>query len=139
MGASILDRLIDDGDAERVDASSVDAYLDAQPETATALFFTGDPAKKLETADLAVILREIARGRRGSLRLAVVDRKDEAALMKAYGVSTLPSAVFMAGRRRLDVIPKVKDWAVYERKIPEIVADAQKGAQAAAETGVAHG
>ncbi len=138
MPATIIDRLIDDGDADAVDAGSVDAYLDAQPETATALFFTGDPVKKLETADLAVILREIARGQRETLRLAVVDRKDEAALMKAYGVSTLPSAVFMAGRRRIDVIPKVKDWAVYERKIPEIIAEAQMGV-AGTEIGAAHG
>ena len=139
MSQAIIDALIDSGEATLVDGTSIEPYLDAAPATATALFFTGDPAKKLETADLAVILREISRTREGAVRLAVVDRKDERALMGEYDVRTLPSAVFVAGRRRLETIPKVKDWAVYEvkdwavyeQKVDRILARAAEGVDSA--------
>ncbi|MEM9168473.1 MAG: hydrogenase-1 expression HyaE [Pseudomonadota bacterium] len=128
MTATLIDRLIEDGDADVVGAETIGAYLDAAPETVTMLFFTGDPAKKLETPDLAVVLREIKRGRPDDLRLAVVDRADEAKLMKPYGVPMLPSTVFMAGRRRLGVAPKVKDWAFYERAVPDFIREARSPA-----------
>lgn len=135
MGNGIIAHLVESGDADRVDAQTIGTYLDERPRTATMLFFTGDPDKKLETADLAVVLREIKRARNGSLRLAVVDRADEAALMQAYGVSTLPSAVFMAGHRRLGVIPKVRDWSVYEQQIPEFMRAAARNDKAGEDLG----
>jgi len=127
MGQAIIDGMIACGDAVLVDAGSIGDFLRAVPDRASALFFTGDPDKKLETADLAVVLREVKRGAGGALRLAVVDRKDEKALMSNYRVGTLPSVVFYAGERHLETIPKVQNWSVYEEKIPAILARAADG------------
>lgn len=121
MGQAIIDGLIASGDAVLVDAASIDSFLEAAPQTASALFFTGDPNKKLETVDLAIVLREIKRNAGGALRLAVVDRKDEKALMGDYRIGTLPSAAFFVGKRHLETIPKVQNWSVYEAKIPAIL------------------
>ncbi len=124
MGHAIINGLIASGDAVLVDAGNIGKFIEAAPNSVSALFFTGDPEKKLETADLAVVLRELKRGADGALRLAVIDRKDERELMPAYRVGALPSVAFYAGETHLETIPKVQNWSVYEEKMPEIFARA---------------
>lgn len=124
MTHALIDGLIDDGSAQLVTADTLDAFLQEDTPAVSALFFTGDPAKKLESADVAVVLRELERSNPGRLRLAVVDRADEQDLKRRCGVMVLPSVAFFAGDQHLDTIPKIQDWAVYEEKLPKILTKA---------------
>lgn len=102
-----------------VDATTIDAFLaPADGEAAHALlFFTGDPANRAETLDVAVVLPEIlaAFGRR--LRGAVVARAAEAGLSSRFHVAVMPSLVVTRGGETVAVLPKIRDWSEYMEKI----------------------
>lgn len=107
-------------------ASSMDAYLDENFAGLTLLFFTGDPEKKLETADVAVVLREFLNFYEGRVRVGIIDRADEAALMGRAAVLMLPSISIFAGPRHLETIPKIQDWSVYAEKLPALLAQTEE-------------
>lgn len=130
MSQALLEALVTQDGVTPVSADTVDAFLSAGADQLTALFFTGDPEKKLETADVAVVLRELLRQHPTRLRAGVVDRAAEAALMEAHGVFATPSLVFFAGTDRLEVIPKIQDWSVYAQKLPALFERAGCGAPA---------
>lgn len=125
MSQALLDSLVDEPGFRPVTAESLDAYLGQGEGCATALFFTGDPVKKLETADVAVVLRELVRMHPGTLRVGIVSRSDEKALMKQCKVMLFPSVAFFSGAEHLETIAKIQDWSVYEEKIPQILSRAQ--------------
>ncbi len=131
MAESIIDQLIDSGLAETASEDTLDGVLAAHHGKVSALFFTGDAKKKPQTMDLAVVLREIARDHGDALRLVVVERGAEKALTPRFRVTTLPSVAFVAGGRHIETIPKMQDWAVYQEKLPRILAavDADAAAQ----------
>ncbi|TBW40029.1 hydrogenase accessory protein [Siculibacillus lacustris] len=98
-----------------VDATTIDAFLTpAQGEAAHALlFFTGDPAQRSETTDVAVVLPELLAAFAGRLRAAVVARDAEAALAPRFRVVIHPSLVVVRDGRPIAVMPKIRDWSDY--------------------------
>ncbi|MEM1021851.1 MAG: hydrogenase-1 expression HyaE [Pseudomonadota bacterium] len=124
MSQALLDSLVDEPGFTPITADMLDAYLAEGARCATALFFTGDPEKKLETADVAVVLRELVRMYPGSLRVGIIARSDEKTLMKACKVMLFPSVAFFSGQKHLETIAKIQDWSVYEEKIPHILSRA---------------
>lgn len=124
MGQAIIDSMLDLGEATPISAENLDEFTGADEKSASVLFFTGDPVKKLETADLAVVLRELGRKHAGALRVGIVNRGDERNLMKLCRVGTLPSAVFYANGKYVETIPKIQNWSVYEEKVPAIIDNA---------------
>ncbi|MEO0411340.1 MAG: hydrogenase accessory protein [Pseudomonadota bacterium] len=121
MPHRLIQAMIDDGTAELITAQTLDAFLSEETPAVSALFFTGDPEKKLETADVAVVLRELERANPGRLRIAIIDRADEHDLKHRCGVMVLPSVAFFSGSEHLETIPKIQDWAVYAEKLPKIL------------------
>lgn len=115
---STLDEVCD------IEEADLPGFLEAGEGRLTTLFFTGDPDKKLETADVAIVLRELMKLHPGRLRVGLIARSAEPALMKTCAVGALPSLVFYAGTRRLDIIPKIQDWSVYAEKLPRLLAEA---------------
>lgn len=118
-----------------VDATSIEACLaPAAGEAAPVLlFFTGDPATRAETLDVAVVMPEILAAFSHRLRGAVVDRVAEAALASRFHVAVMPSLVVARGGETLAVLPKIRDWSDYMEKIeaalapdaPALVAEAR--------------
>jgi hydrogenase-1 operon protein HyaE len=100
-----------------VDANSIDAFLAPAPDRpeVTILFFTGDPAQRSESDDVAVVLPQILRAFEGQLRAAVVSRTAEDALKSRFHVFVMPSLAITRGAIPLAVIPKIKDWSDYVR------------------------
>ncbi|MEO0413221.1 MAG: hypothetical protein AAF221_15440 [Pseudomonadota bacterium] len=121
MPHRLIQAMLDDGTAELLTAQTLDAFLSEDTPAVSALFFTGDPEKKLETADVAVVLRELERSNPGRLRIGIIDRADEQTLKHRCGVMVLPSVAFFSGTKHLDTIPKIQDWAVYAEKLPKIL------------------
>lgn len=125
MSDGLIKAMLEDGSAISVTAETLEAFLDGDTAAVSALFFTGDPEKKPETADVAVVLRELQRSNPERLRIAIIDRADEHDLKHKCGVMVLPSVAFFAGRKHLDTIPKIQDWAVYAEKLPQIFSKAE--------------
>ena len=102
-----------------VDAGSIDAFLaPAAGEAVHALlFFSGDPAQRSETNDVAVVMPELLAAFAGALRGAVVARGDEDALKTRFGVVVMPSLVVTRGGEPLAVIAKIRDWSEYVERI----------------------
>ncbi len=122
MTHPLLDALIrHDAVTPIADGAAFDALVNDGDARLTAVFFTGDPAKKLETADVAVVLRELLDGHAGALRGALVQAEAEADLMKRCGVFALPGLAFFAGPEHLETIPKIQDWSVYAEKVPTLI------------------
>jgi len=100
-----------------VDLSTIDAFLApaaGEPEH-VILFFTGDPAQRSETDDVAVVLPQILRAFAGRIRAAVVSRDAEEKLKARFHVVVMPSLAITRGPTPLAMIPKIKDWSEYVR------------------------
>jgi hydrogenase-1 operon protein HyaE len=102
-----------------VDETSIDAFLAADPAEAehAIIFFTGDPAQRGETNDVAVVLPEILQTFQGRLRGGVVRRGSEDKLKSRFHVVVMPSLVVMRGSEIMGILPKVRDWSEYMEKI----------------------
>jgi hydrogenase-1 operon protein HyaE len=98
-----------------VDASSIDAFLAtaAGEPPHVLLFFTGDPAQRGESNDVAVILPELLAAFPGRLRAAVVARAAEEALKPRFHVQVVPSLMVTRGAMPLGVMPRIRDWSDY--------------------------
>jgi len=88
---------------------------------AHCLFVPGDPARNLESADVAVILPELHMTFQRAFDCAVVDDAIEAQLRDATGVLKTPSLIFFRDGQLLGGIPKVRDWDDYMARIPQIL------------------
>ncbi|WP_289149349.1 hydrogenase accessory protein [uncultured Salipiger sp.] len=88
---------------------------------AHCLFVPGDPARNLESADVAVILPELHMTFQRAFDCAVVDDAIEAQLREATGVLKTPSLIFFRDGQLLGGIPKVRDWDDYMARIPQIL------------------
>lgn len=98
-----------------VDEHSIDAFLEpARDECPNALlFFTGDPAQRSESLDVAVVLPELLAAFRGRLRAAVVARPAEDTLKARFHVQVVPSLVVTRGAVPLGVMSRIRDWSDY--------------------------
>ena len=109
-----------------VDEHSIDAFLaPAAGEPAnTLLFFTGDPAQRSESNDVAVVLPELLAAFRGRLRAAVVARSAEDTLKNRFHVQVVPSLVVTRGPAPLGVMPRIRDWSDYVATLQTLLAPA---------------
>ena len=107
-----------------VDETTIDAFLaPAAGEAAhTLLFFTGDPATRAETLDVAVVMPEILATFQRRLRGAVVARAAETVLAARFRVAVHPSLVVTRGADPIAVMPKIRDWSEYMEKIDAALA-----------------
>ena len=98
-----------------VDSDNIDAFLSpAAGEAAHALlFFAGDPDKRVEANDVAVVLPELLAAFAPRIRAGVVARYAEAALAPRFQVQVYPSLVLVRGLVSLSVMPRIRGWADY--------------------------
>lgn len=89
---------------------------------AHCVFVPGDPARNLETTDAAVVLPELVASFQHAFDAAVAAPELEAALGAATGVHKTPAFLFFREGRFLGGIPRVRDWADYMARVPEILA-----------------
>ncbi|MDK9696796.1 MAG: hydrogenase accessory protein [Siculibacillus sp.] len=107
-----------------VDETTIDAFLAPAAGEAehTLLFFTGDPATRGETLDVAVVLPEILATFQHRLRGAVVARAAEIALAGRFRVVVHPSLVVTRRGDPVAVFPKIRDWSEYMARIDAALA-----------------
>ena len=105
-----------------VNADTIDVFLAASPESVAVLFFPGDPARMLESNDVATVLPQLLAAFPGRLRGAVVELSAQTALMPRFAIRSLPSLAFQQGDRALGVIARMQDWSVYIERIGMMLA-----------------
>lgn len=119
MTSPLIDRLISEHNFPLIAAANLEDVI-ASAET-RVLFLTGDPARNLESDDVAVILPELVRAFGGRLRPAVVDRAIEQALRERFAIWPTPSLLFVRGGALVGAIAKVRDWDDYLAEIARIL------------------
>ena len=102
-------------------AVAASAYADAPG--LHSVFVPGDPARNLETADVAVILPELRKAFAGRFDCAVVSEAAETAFREATQVYKTPSIVFFRDGRQIGAIPKMRDWSDYLARTAQILAE----------------
>jgi hydrogenase-1 operon protein HyaE len=86
------------------------------------LLLAGDPVRFPEAVDVAVVLPELQRACGGRFAIGVVERKDEDAMARRYGVQRWPSLVFLRDGGYLDTIAGMHDWDEYLRLAAQALA-----------------
>jgi len=102
--------------------ADVDDFLARNPRA--LMFFTGDVAQRPEGLDVAVVVRELATGYRGRLRVGLVDRRDEAALMARFGVVVTPAVVCLRDGEPVELVARMRDWPVFAQACDRLLAPA---------------
>lgn len=92
------------------------------------LFFTGDVAARPEGLDVAVVVRELASSYGDRLRVGLVDRRDEAALMAQFGVVVTPAVVYLRDGQASELVARMRDWPVFAQAAERLLAPADSAA-----------
>ncbi len=88
---------------------------------AAVIVFTGDSLRRTESTDVAVVLRELLRNRTDEVRLGIVDRRDEGALMQKLGVVVFPALVLVRDGEIVEIVARMRDWPVYAQAFDRLL------------------
>jgi len=108
--------------------ADLDDFLARNPRA--LLFFTGDVNTRTEGLDVAVVVRELAAGYTGRLRVGLVDRRDEAGLMARFGVVVTPAVVYMRDGQPAELVARMRDWLVFAQAADRLLAPADESSTA---------
>jgi hypothetical protein len=114
-----FDSLLTTSGCETVTEATIAAFT-ARPGPGM-VFLTGD-AQHPEAEDVAVVVREFLRspgGRR--VRLGVVERRDERAVMEKLGVLVLPALVLMHDGAIQEIIGRMREWQIYQQAFTRLI------------------
>ena len=108
MFSPLLQTIIERESIAVLSEDTIDAFLEKNTES--ALLFTGDYERLVESDDLAVIFPELIKAFRGRITPAVVDRGSERKLQQRYLFNAFPTIVFLRNGAYLGAISRVLDW-----------------------------
>jgi hydrogenase-1 operon protein HyaE len=120
MSHPLIDRLTGDLGWPRLASQSDVAEFTRRPG-AHVVFIPGDPARNLESADVAVILPELRMAFQGRFDCAVADDAIEEWLRTDTGILKTPSLIFYRDGEMVGAIPKVRDWDDYMARVTRIL------------------
>jgi hydrogenase-1 operon protein HyaE len=116
----LLEALASHPACDLIRKADIDDFLARNPRA--LLFFTGDVNARPEGLDVAVVVRELATGYAGRLRVGLVDRRDEAALMARFGVVVTPAVVYMRDGQPGELVARMRDWPVFAQACDRLLA-----------------
>ena len=100
--------------------ADLDDFLGRNPRA--LLFFSGDVAQRPEGFDVAVVVRELLTAYQGRLRVGLIDRRDEAALMPRFGVVVTPAVVYVRDGQPAELVARMRDWPVFAQACDRLLA-----------------
>ncbi|HVN42612.1 MAG TPA: hypothetical protein VMT50_07490 [Steroidobacteraceae bacterium] len=118
--ADLIEALAAHPSCEVIREAALSEFLTRHPRA--LLFFTGDLRQRPEGLDVAVVVRELLEKFSPALRLGLIDRRDEQALMVRFEVVVLPAVVFVADGQKSEVIARMRDWPVYVQACERLLA-----------------
>ncbi len=86
------------------------------------LFFTGDVGRRPEGLDVAVVVRELANDYRDRIRVGLVDRRDDSALMERFGVVVMPAVLYLRDGQPVELVARMRDWPVFAQACERLLA-----------------
>jgi hydrogenase-1 operon protein HyaE len=122
VSADVLDSLAAHPACEVLRKSELADFTARNPRA--LLFFTGDVAARPEGLDVAVVVRELAASFGDRLRVGLVDRRDEAALMSQFGVVVTPAVVYLRDGQATELVARMRDWPVFAQAAERLLAPA---------------
>jgi hydrogenase-1 operon protein HyaE len=123
---NVLESLAAHPACEVLRKADLDGFCARNPRA--LLFFTGDVAARPEGLDVAVVVRELAASYGDRLRIGLVDRRDEAALMAQFGVVVTPAVVFLRDGRGAELVARMRDWPVFAQATDRLLAEQESTA-----------
>jgi len=121
MAHPLIDRLTAEfGYPLLADPDALHAFTNAPG--AHILFVPGDPARNLETPDVAVILPELHTAFQRVFDCAVVADALEKQVREATGIFKTPSLLIYRDGRFLGGVAKVRDWSDYVARLSHYLA-----------------
>jgi len=124
----VLEALASHPACDLIRKADIDDFLARNPRA--LLFFTGDVSARREGLDVAVVVRELAAGYAGRLRVGLVDRRDEAGLMARFGVVVTPAVVYMRDGQPAELVARMRDWLVFAQAADRLLAPADESSTA---------
>ena len=124
--SDLLEALASHPACDLIRKADIDAFL--ARNSRALIFFTGDVAARAEGLDVAVVVRELANGYQDRLRVGLVDRRDEAALMARFGVVVTPAVVYLRDGEPAEVVARMRDWPVFAQACDRLLAPAEASA-----------
>lgn len=100
--------------------ADLDDFIGRNPRA--LLFFSGDVAQRPEGLDVAVVVRELLTNYQGRLRVGLIDRRDETALMTRFGVVVTPAVVYMRDGEPVELVARMRDWPVFAQACDRLLA-----------------
>lgn len=120
MATTPLQRLVEKHRIPMLTLDTFDIWIRERQDV--LLFFSGNPARFPESADVAVILPELLERFRGRLEAAVIDASAEQALQSRYRFDTWPSLLLLRQGNYVGVISRVRSWAEYISDLERLLA-----------------
>ena len=124
--SDVLEALASHPACDLIRRADIDDFLARNPRA--LLFFTGDVNARPEGLDVAVVVRELAASYQGRLRVGLVDRRDEAALMARFGVVVTPAVAYMRDGQPAELVARMRDWPVFSQACDRLLAPVDAGA-----------
>ena len=118
--SGVIEALAAHPSCDVVRKADLDDFLARNPRA--LLFFSGDVAQRPEGLDVAVVVRELLTSYQGRLRVGLVDRRDEAALMTRFGVVVTPAVVYMRDGQPAELVARMRDWPVFAQACDRLLA-----------------
>ena len=112
MGHPLIDRLTTELGWPCLASESEIADWTGRPGT-HVMFVPGEWQRNLESADVAVILPELAQVFQGRFDCAVAADGMQAVVKEMSGINKTPSLIFIREGACIGGIPKVRDWDDY--------------------------
>jgi hydrogenase-1 operon protein HyaE len=113
----LAERLITQHGAQPITLQTLDDWLAHDGDQ--VLFFSGDPVRFPEGADVAVVLPELQAAFGARFRVGVVRREDEDRIARRFGAQHWPSLVFVRDGQYVATVAGMKDWDVYLREVAQ--------------------
>ena len=118
--SAVLDSLASHPSCDVLRKADLDDFLGRNPRA--LLFFSGDVAQRPEGLDVAVVVRELLTNYQGRLRVGLIDRRDETALMTRFGVVVTPAVVYMRDSQPVELVARMRDWPVFAQACDRLLA-----------------
>jgi hydrogenase-1 operon protein HyaE len=118
--SDVLDSLASHPSCDVLRKADLDDFLGRNPRA--LLFFSGDVAQRPEGLDVAVVVRELLTNYQGRLRVGLIDRRDETALMTRFGVVVTPAVAYMRDSQPVELVARMRDWPVFAQACDRLLA-----------------
>lgn len=116
----VMQRLVDQFGAARIDSDSLDAFLARPGER--VLLLSGDPVQFPEGLDVAVVLPELRSAVGHHFEIGVVALEHQEAIARRYGSQRWPALVFLRDGQYVTTLAGMHDWTDYVKQVEQALA-----------------